>query len=412
MNLTRSTVDSIINTMNSNDIICQSAPQQVANGFYRVVDMLAQLIAAVDLENKTTLGIANVLLSLHTNNISCQGAPQQSANGAYRTVDMLKILIELLDDSAARSVRVTSIMTDLSINNAMCQGAPQQMANGAYRIVDMLVVLVDIIDPSLNVRVNGFKLNMDVMNAMCQGAPQQTANGTSTIACIVDALARSMDKQNRHGAMLDVINSLKERNNAMCQGADQQSANYLYRTMEMLQIIGYILVDKLEQRNRDYWAAHGDEYTALNNEKSGLEQKIRDTEAEAGRVNDGGEGDTLRKKKRETERLRDDFGRERLQETRNEISKLEQELGSLGLFKFAEKKAARARIEEAQKRREGIEMEVRMGREPYEKQIRELSGQISAVEKRIKDRKQNILDRIPPMRTRIEEIDKELTRQR
>ncbi len=41
--------------------------------------------------------ISEIMLTLSLNDSSCKSAPQQEANGAYRMVDMLKVIATILD---------------------------------------------------------------------------------------------------------------------------------------------------------------------------------------------------------------------------------------------------------------------------------------------------------------------------
>ena len=84
--------------------------------------------------------ISGVLDDLNTNNARCSSAPQQSANGAYRLTDMLAIIALEHGNSAYASV-VSEVLDDLTTNDASCSGAPQQTANGCYRMADMLSII-------------------------------------------------------------------------------------------------------------------------------------------------------------------------------------------------------------------------------------------------------------------------------
>ena len=78
---------------------------------------------------------------MSTNNKACTGAPQQEANGAYRMVEMLAIIAYESDSSGMYSDLVSSVLDDLSTNNKACTGAPQQLANGLYRCVEMAAIV-------------------------------------------------------------------------------------------------------------------------------------------------------------------------------------------------------------------------------------------------------------------------------
>ena len=78
---------------------------------------------------------------MSTNNDACSGAPQQEANGAYRMVEMLAIIAYETDSSGAYSDLISGVLDDMSTNNEACSGAPQQLANGLYRCVEMAAIV-------------------------------------------------------------------------------------------------------------------------------------------------------------------------------------------------------------------------------------------------------------------------------
>ncbi len=84
--------------------------------------------------------VSDILDSMSTNNSRCSGAPQQAANGAYRLVEMLAV-IAMEKDNGQHSDLISNVLDDMSTNNARCSGAPQQTANGTYRAVDMLAII-------------------------------------------------------------------------------------------------------------------------------------------------------------------------------------------------------------------------------------------------------------------------------
>ena len=61
--------------------------------------------------------ISEVLDDLESNNSRCSGAPQQAANGAYRLVDMLAI-IAMEGDSGTYSNVISDVLDDLKSKNA------------------------------------------------------------------------------------------------------------------------------------------------------------------------------------------------------------------------------------------------------------------------------------------------------
>ena len=92
-------------------------------------------IIAMELDTDGTYSdlILASLDDLSTNNDACNGAPQQLANGLYRLSELSSIVALELD------VIATSLDT-LSANDNTCTGAPQQAVNGAYRCVERMAL--------------------------------------------------------------------------------------------------------------------------------------------------------------------------------------------------------------------------------------------------------------------------------
>ena len=78
---------------------------------------------------------------LSTNNDACNGAPQQLANGLYRLSELSAIVALELDKSGIFKDVISTSLDTLSANDKTCTGAPQQAVNGAYRCVELMAVM-------------------------------------------------------------------------------------------------------------------------------------------------------------------------------------------------------------------------------------------------------------------------------
>ena len=410
--MTRNDISNIISIMNRNDDRCTGSPQQVANGFYRLVEMMQLLVNEMDTDGRYAFNVIRIINLWDSNNNLCQGAAQQSANGAYRVIELLELVIKLLDKDNSKSYKTSAVIRLWNANEALCQSAPQQMANGTYRIVELLQIIVELIEPSLNSRVSRIISEMNRVDGLVSGAPQQTANGTDAIALIVEMLATAMDKESKYGYRIRSIVSLKERNNAICQGADQQSANYLYRTLELLQIMSNIYFDLVDARTAAYWAEHAAEKNALESERSDLRRQIREIEAEARAVNDGGEAAPIRTKIQNLERQRDNIGRAELNALESQRADLNSQLSAIGLFKLKERRAMKDRIGAVDAKIAGQKRDNESRKALLDMQIDPLKDDVKKIEDRVQAQKKNILSRVDPLKRRIQAIDNELTRPR
>lgn len=410
--MNKSDITSTISLMERNDRMCQGAAQQVSNGFYRCYDMLRLIIQELDETGAHSSALRSINSTYESNDRYSQSAPQQSVNGSYRCVELLEVLIDHFDENGRKRFEVSSVKRNLSRNDGLCQSSPQQMVNGAYRIVDMLQILVDLIAPNLNRSVSAAISAMNRMDGMTNGAPQQTANGTSTIAEITRQLVQHFDENNRYRYRLNGIVSHMERNNNLCQGADQQSGNYLYRTVEMLALIGECMLDKVQARTEAYWQEHAEQRSALEAEKAEQYTHIREIEKEAKAVNDGGEIAPLKQQIVEKVNAQKTCGQAELAEIQHRINTLTAEKSAAGFFDFKKRKALQEQIDSTTLTLHAKQREIKQRQADIQSQIDSLNSQIQRIEARVESQRQAILARCRPYRARIQQIDHELTRRR
>ena len=136
-------------------------------------------------ENGISNTISQTINSLTDANTT--SAPQEMANAAYRMVDMLTILayIEGVDSSLISNVNDT-----LSQNNKNLSGAPQQTANGLYRAAELLYLISQkAYSSKVSDLIYDLLDEMYTANESCSSAVQQTTNGMSTIYYMVMVLA-------------------------------------------------------------------------------------------------------------------------------------------------------------------------------------------------------------------------------
>ncbi len=99
------------------------------------------LVLPVQAANSYSSLITGVLEDLEKNDQYTSGAPQQSANGAYRLTEMLAIIASEGASSSAYTDLITDTLDRMTTNDSFASGAPQQLANGSYRIAEMLAVI-------------------------------------------------------------------------------------------------------------------------------------------------------------------------------------------------------------------------------------------------------------------------------
>ena len=356
--------------------------------------------------------VTSIIDLMNRNDRMCQGSAQQVANGFYRLYDILSLIAGTLDEEGAYKHQISSITSTLNSNERFCQSAPQQIANGAYRVAEMAQVLANVIAPEQAAQVSNLIAGMNRMNAMCQGAPQQSANGTSTLSEIVEILVKKLDTEKKYSTTLSSIVMLKTRNNALCQGADQQSANYLYRTMEMIQLITNIMLDKMQKRIELYWQEHAEEKKALLAEKEENQAQIRAIEVEANRINDEGTIAPINQEISALQNKMNNCGRAELEPLQQAVRRCQDERAALGFFQFKLKKEADAKIAEAQSVLAAKQREVDKEKSVIRNQIDQKKKQIDNINKQVTAKKNTVLAGCEPHKARIAAIDFELTRQR
>lgn len=100
--------------------------------FLLVICLLWGACISTALAGKYASDISSVMSAYSSGNIRASSAPQQEANGAYRIVELLEILAYEKNCDAS-SVR--SVMSSYRSGNIRANSAPQQLANGLYRSV-------------------------------------------------------------------------------------------------------------------------------------------------------------------------------------------------------------------------------------------------------------------------------------
>jgi hypothetical protein len=402
----------IISLMNRNDNFCQGASQQMTNGFYRIFEALKLIVAEVDEKGIKKSTVASISNLLERNNSFCQGAPQQCANGSYRIAELLEVFIELLDTNKKYSSEVKSIINTMNRNNSFCQGAPQQTANGSYRIVELLEILVKLVAPLKTTSVASYISAMNRNNSFCQGAPQQSANGTDAAFWIVQDIVKALDDGNKYTVKLATISTLKDRNNGFCQGADQQSANNLYRIMETIQVLGDIIHDKNQARIDLYWKEHADRYNELIAQKKENEEKIKEIKKQAAAVNADADIGKLNQEKNALVNKKNACGAAELAAFAEVVQQRQTEYAQIGFFKFALRKEAAARVEEAKSAHARKIMEVEEIKNGIQHEIDGVEARISAINADIERKKKEILKGCNKHNASIAEINNELTKKR
>ena len=114
-----------------------SAPQEMANASYRMVDMLS-IIAYEEGVNSDAISKINDTLS--SNNKSLSGAPQQTANGLYRSAELIYIISQKAYSSKVSGL-IYDLLDDMYESNNNCKSAPQQITNGMTTIYYMLMCI-------------------------------------------------------------------------------------------------------------------------------------------------------------------------------------------------------------------------------------------------------------------------------
>ena len=87
--------------------------------------------------------IADIHASFVSGNRSASSAPQQIANGAYRCVELLELIAA---EAGVSSTTIQSIHSSFVSGNRSASSAPQQHANGMYRCVELLEAIAYALD--------------------------------------------------------------------------------------------------------------------------------------------------------------------------------------------------------------------------------------------------------------------------
>ena len=180
-----SLVSDLVSSITDSASSAEGAPQVSALSLYGCVAILGAIAY-----EKDTFGVYQEFISQTINSLTdanTTSAPQEMANAAYRMVDMLTILayIEGVDSSLISNVNDT-----LSQNNQNLSGAPQQTANGLYRAAELLYLISQkAYSSKVSDLIYDLLDEMYTANESCSSAVQQTTNGMSTIYYMVMVLA-------------------------------------------------------------------------------------------------------------------------------------------------------------------------------------------------------------------------------
>ena len=412
--MTREMIRNILNTMSRNDNMCQGAPQQMANGFYRSVEMLGVMIRYLDKDNVYGSSVAAIEQLHERNETYCQSAPQQCANGVYRVVELLEVLVKVV--APAKAGEAAAVLSLMEQNESYCQSAPQQIANGSYRMAEMLRVLVSGCDRDLAAGADGVIAAMERRESLCQGAPQQSANGMDASALLVEMLARKVDKDGAYTATIDTISRIKDSNNSRCQGADQQSGNYLYRMLELGQVIADVFMDeedaKAAKRLQEYWIAHAEEKVAFLKEKEELSAKIDEVEARAMEINDNKNISIHQDNIRKLREAQNGICNPEVETLAQEIQRQKEQRDMLSLFALRQRKEFNERIAGLNARKQELENVVAQQKAAVQTKIDAEEQQIEARNRAVEAKREAVRKEAEPFEKRIAAIDRELTRPR
>ena len=228
----------------------------------------------------------------------------------------------------------------------------------------------------------------------------------------MENIVRSLDKDGKYTYRLSLIVMQKDRNNSLCQGADQQSANYLYRIMDMMQIITDIMEDASEKRTKAYWEEHAEERQKLLEEKREHQAAISKIESEAWAINANDEIEPISKAIQKLETERDGIGSQELRQLQSKVHQARQELSEIGFFKFKERKAAQAKLEEAESELTEKQREVDYEKALVQRKIDDKKKQIEEINRRVTERRNVVLSQKNIHEQLVNRIDRKLTQKR
>ena len=182
--------------------------------------------------------------------------------------------------------------------------------------------------------------------------------------------------------------------------------------METIQILGDIMDDNAIRKIEAYWEEHQEEYAQLNTEKNNCQNAIREIQSRADKVNADDEIKPLEKEIRTLENEKNLFGAKELTDLGNIVAELKKERANLGIFKFAMRKEATQKINEAEANYSAKQRVITSEKNKIQGEINKLQSKIKTYENQVQKEKSKILEECVPHQARIEQIDRELTKKR
>ena len=229
-------------------------------------------------------------------------------------------------------------------------------------------------------------------------------------------LARKIDEKKKYSSLISTISKIKVQNNARCQGADQQSGNYMYRIVELTQVITNVFMDeedeKAARRLEEYWEAHSEEKAQLINERAELNKKIAEIKKQAAEINAEQEIAPLRKKINELTYKMNSVSTSAVSQATKKLKDKQDELSATGFFKFSLRKKIKAEIEELVQQKVRAESAVKKEQEVYRREIEGVQKRIDALNEDVKKKQNAVLLKKNPHENRILKINAELTKPR
>ena len=220
----------------------------------------------------------------------------------------------------------------------------------------------------------------------------------------------------KYNSRVNTITRIKVQNNSYCQGADQQSANYMYRIIELAQVITDVFMDEEEEkaakRFQDYWNTHTEEKKRLQDEKTELNKKISEVKKKASEVNADAEIAPLKAEINKLTKEKNGVSTAEVAKVEEEIQAKKAELQGTGFFKFSLRKELKAQLEELRYKKIGAEAEVNKAKSAIQMQIDGVQKQIDKLAEDVEKKRKAILAENTSYQGRIESIDYELTKPR
>lgn len=240
-------VERTLNSLYDNDTYCASAEQQIVNGVYRAAEISGSIAYHLDYTGSMYSQIAAYLDDMNAQDAYCTDANSQILNGLYTLVNLLSIinfeydtLNEYYDATAATNEQLDYFVYD----DAACTSVEARIANAALYSAYLTEILANECSISGDIPpyyIKDLGESLYAAYATSYTAEEQAVHSFYYAVELMNCVNKSIDTNAYYAATTESIYQYMYECDPYCTTAPQQEVNGIYRFVEMLAVMAYLL---------------------------------------------------------------------------------------------------------------------------------------------------------------------------